>query len=82
MKITNVHMNSPIELRFTILDGERQQVRMIFPPKNATPVRIGEMIADNLNRYFEDKAAGFPYDFNAEAHIAGILADAPRYGCD
>jgi hypothetical protein len=82
MQIIGVHMSSPIELRFTIVDGDRDSVRMVFPPKDAAPERIAELVAQNMNYYFADKAAGFPHDYREGEHIAGILADAPRYGCD
>lgn len=84
MEITNVHMNSPIELRFTLVDGERETVRMVFLRMDsaADPVYVTKKIAENLTRYFEMKAAGFPHDYNSETHVTGILRDASRYGCD
>lgn len=82
MRITNLHFTTPSEMRFTIVDGDRETVRTIFASQTVHPFVVAEKIADSLNRYFEDKAAGFPFDYNQEAHIAGILSDAACYGCD
>lgn len=82
MKITNVHRSSAIELRFTIEDGERSTVRYLLVSEEADPTDVAEIMAMNINHYLEMKADGFPYDYNEAEHIAGILKDAGRYGCD
>lgn len=86
MIIANVHMNSPIELRFVISDNidgrDRFTTRFIFVDDNMSPLEVAAAIANNVNLYEQVKAQDFPYDYNEADHIAGILADAPRYGCD
>lgn len=82
MLIANVHENRPGEIRFTIVDEGRQMVRFIFLPANASALEVAAAIANNVNHYSQMKAQGFPYDYNEAEHIAGILKDAGRYGCD
>jgi len=82
MIIANMHQVTPGEIRFTIIDGDRATVRFIFVNDFHTPLDVAMRIADNLNHYANMKANNFPYDYDAESHVAGILADARQYGTD
>lgn len=82
MQIINVHRNSPVEMRFTIVDGDRETVRMIFVNEDAAPDYVMETMAANITHYCAIKDAGFPHDYNSAQHIADIMSDAAYYGTD
>lgn len=82
MRIENVHMNTPTEIRFTIVDGDRETVRMVFLKADSSPADTAYLMAANINRYYEIKDAGFPYDYDERKHVNEILADAAYYGTD
>jgi hypothetical protein len=73
MEISQITLMTPTEWRFLITDGERQEWRAIFVERNAYPATVMHKMADNLNLYFANKAAGFPFDYNEKEHIADIL---------
>jgi hypothetical protein len=80
--ISNVHMTTPTELRFTANVNGISAVRFVFLKIGDSPTTIANKIADNLNRFEVLIAQGAYKPFDQAEHIAGILADASRYGCD
>lgn len=82
MIIVDLHRVTPAELRFTIVDGDRATVRFLFVKDTAPATEVAGAMIDNLNHYNSMRNAGFPHDFDAAAHVAGIQADAARYGTD
>lgn len=81
-KITNVHYNSPVEIRFTLEYKGIEKIRWIHVEEYANAGMVAAAMARNINHFVELVDTDSLRPYNSEEHVAGILRDAPRYGTD
>lgn len=77
INFTDLHRITPFELRITATEVEtgRSKVYPIFARKGDEQ-EVVEFVKARVRK------AGLPAPFDIDAHVAGILADAPRYGTE